>query len=129
VTGREGRMRVLIVDDDTGFLDAVEAVVTNEGYEVVGRAVNGEEAVERALELRPDVVVMDVDMPILDGIGATRRIVSQLRSTRVVILSGSAVEAHILGAHTAGAVAHVRKTGLSEHLPAVLAGIAQDIEG
>ena len=95
----------------------------------MGRASNGREGVERALELRPDVVLMDVEMPLMDGVAATREIVSQLPGTRVVILSGSAVEAHLLGAHTAGAVAHVRKPDAVEHLPIVLAGLAQDIEG
>jgi two-component system chemotaxis response regulator CheY len=122
-------MRVLIVDDDSLFLDSVAELVADEGHEVVGRAANGAEAVERALELRPDVVLMDVDMPVMDGVAATRQIVSQLRGTRVVIVSGSAVEAHVLGAHTAGAVAHIRKPQVVEHLPIVLGGLAQDIEG
>jgi CheY-like chemotaxis protein len=122
-------MRVLIVDDDAGFLEAVAALVTSEGHEVVGRAANGAEGVDRALELRPDVVLMDLDMPVLDGVGATRRIASELHGTRVVILSGSAFEAHIVGAHTAGAVAHVRKPEVADHLPGVLAALAQDIDG
>ena len=118
-------MRVLIVDDDRIFLEAVDALVTEEGYTVVGRAENGRDGVELALSLRPDVVLMDIDMPIMDGIVATRATASQLNGTQVVVLSGSDVEAHIMGARTAGAIAYVRKDRFREDLPPVLRSLAQ----
>jgi DNA-binding NarL/FixJ family response regulator len=118
-------VRVLIVDDDRHFLEAVAALVTEEGYDVVGRAENGRDGVDLALSLRPDVVLMDIDMPIMDGIDATRATSSQLEGTQVVVLSGSDVEAHIMGARTAGAIAYVRKDRFSEDLPPVLRNIAQ----
>ena len=122
-------MQVLIVDDDARFIEAAAALVEHEGHEVVGRAYTGLEGVELATELEPDVVLMDLDMPLVDGLDATREIVGRLHRTRVVVVSGSDVDAHILGAHAAGAVAHVRKQHFVDHLPAVLRSLAQDIDG
>ena len=122
-------MEVLIVDDDAGFIEAAATLVEGEGHEVVGRASSGREGVKLAEQLEPDVVLMDIDMPLVDGLEATRQIVAKLHGTRVVIVSGSDVDAHILGAHAAGAVAHVRKSRFVDHLPLVLRSLAQDIDG
>jgi DNA-binding NarL/FixJ family response regulator len=122
-------MQVLIVDDDAGFTQAAATLVEGEGHEVVGRASSGREGVALAAELEPHVVLMDLDMPIVDGLDATREIVARLHGTRVVVVSGSDVDAHILGAHAAGAVAHVRKSHFVDRLPGVLRDLAQDIDG
>ena len=122
-------MKVLIVDDDAAFIEAAATLVEGEGHDVVGRAHSGGEGVALAEKLEPDVVLMDLDMPLVDGLHATREIVARLHGTRVVVVSGSDVEAHILGAHAAGAVAHVRKSDFVDHLPVVLMSLAQDIDG
>lgn len=122
-------MQVLIVDDDPGFTEAAATLVEDEGHAVVGRASSGREGVRLAQRLEPDIVLMDLDMPIVDGLDATREIVAKLHRTRVVVVSGSDVDAHILGAHAAGAVAHVRKSHFVDHLPGVLRSLAQDIDG
>jgi CheY-like chemotaxis protein len=72
---------------------------------------------------------MDYEMPVLDGISATRRIREAAPSTDVVILSGSDVVAHSAGAHAAGALAYVRKANTSEDLPGVLAALLKRRQG
>ena len=118
----EGKvLDVLVVDDDELFLRTLEILVEHEdGARVIGAARNGEVALELAERLRPDVVVMDVDMPVLNGIEATKRILEAGFVRQIVIVSGSDVEAHSNSAHAAGAVAFVSKSRVGDELPAIL---------
>lgn len=80
-------VRVLIVDDQEPFRAAARAVVEiADGFEVVGEAETGEESVERARELGPDLVLMDVNLPGIDGLEATRRILEESRGGVVVLM-------------------------------------------
>jgi DNA-binding NarL/FixJ family response regulator len=108
VTGAQ--VRVLIADDQRLFAEALEAILTTDGrIAVVGRAVNGEEAVALAREGRPDVVLMDIAMPVLDGIAATEAIADESPETRVVVLTGSEAPDDITRARAAGASGYVTK--------------------
>ena len=78
---------VLVVDDDDSVRAALSDVLQEEGFEVVGRARDGLEGVSLAVSLEPDVIVLDVRMPGLDGIAAARQIHEQLPSARLVMLS------------------------------------------
>jgi NarL family two-component system response regulator LiaR len=101
---------VLVADDHALVREALVAFLAGvEDLEVVGQARNGEEAVDLALQHKPDVVVMDVSMPKMDGVEATRRILHQLPDTRVVILTGLADRERAQDAMRAGAVAYVLK--------------------
>jgi NarL family two-component system response regulator LiaR len=101
---------VLVADDDALVRDALVAFLDGvEHVEVVAQARNGEEAVELALQHRPHVVVMDVSMPKMDGVEATRQILHRAPDTRVVILTGLADRARAEDAMRAGAVAYVLK--------------------
>jgi DNA-binding NarL/FixJ family response regulator len=87
---REQKVRVLVVDDDPDFVEAAKAsLAADRRIEVVGGAASGEEAVRQAAALRPEVVAMDVAMPGLDGIEATRMIRKDRPECRVVLVSGS----------------------------------------
>ena len=104
------QVRVLIADDQRLFAEALEAILMTDGrIVVVGRAANGEEAVALALGGRPDVVLMDIAMPVLDGIAATEAIASEAPETRVVVLTGSEAPDDITRARAAGAAGYVTK--------------------
>src|SRR2546430_16821619 len=85
----EARIRLLLAEDDPGFAAALAALFDHDDeVELVGLAGNGEEAVAKALRLRPDVVAMDVEMPLLGGVAAARRVGARLASERHVLGSG-----------------------------------------
>ena len=120
--GRSARTRVLIADDHRLFAEAlIVSLGTDERIEIVGHALDGWEAFELASELRPDVVLMDLSMPRLDGIEATHRLTSVLPEAKVVMLSASADAGDMLRATEAGAVLYLTKeSSMTEVLSAVL---------
>jgi DNA-binding NarL/FixJ family response regulator len=111
------RVRVVIADDQRLFAEALEAILSSDGrIDIVGRAVDGRSAVELAVEHAPDVVLMDIAMPVMDGIDATRRIRAELPDTRVVVLTGSAATQDVDRARTAGATGYVTKDQIAGDL-------------
>ena len=110
-------IRVLIVDDHRLFAEALEAILSGERtIEIVGRARNGAEAVELALELVPDVVLMDISMPVMDGVEATRRIREARRDACVLMLTGSNAAADVDRSREAGAAGYVTKDRIASQL-------------
>jgi CheY-like chemotaxis protein len=124
--GREeddGRLRVLLVDDHEVVRQGVASLLSEEpAIRIVGEAANGREAVELANKLRPDVVVMDVSMPVMSGDEATRRIKKELPRTRVVALSMHEQGEMVETMRRAGAERYVLKTAPSEELIAAIRG-------
>ena len=119
------RVRVLIADDHRLFAEALEAILTTDArIAVVGRAANGEEAVALARDGRPDVVLMDIAMPILDGIAATKEIGVEAPDTRVVVLTGSDAPEDITRARAAGATGYVTKDQVAGDLVRAILGAA-----
>ncbi len=103
-------VRVLIVDDDAMFAGSLSAILSgNPRIVVVDRAVDGVEGVTLAFRHRPDVIVMDVNMPLLDGFVATREIRKRLPETGIVIVTAEPEEAHLAAARRAGADVYLRK--------------------
>jgi two-component system NarL family response regulator len=110
-------VRVLIADDHRLFGQALEAVLTaDERIKVVGYAHDGREAVELERELDPDVTLMDISMPVMDGIEATRAIREVKPSARVLMLTGSNSRADVDRARDAGAAAYVTKDRIASEL-------------
>ena len=101
--------RVLVVDDDTLYAEAATAILEDGEVEVVGQAADGREALELALALRPDVVVMDINMPVMDGLEATRSLRRLLPSTKVVVVTSSPSASNRWSARGAGAHAFLAK--------------------
>jgi len=114
-----GVLRILVADDDDSFVELLRELVGGRG-KIVGVAATGAEAIAEARRLHPDVVLMDLDMPVLEGDEATRQIVAANPLTKVVMVSGADVEAHSLDVWMSGAVAHIPKPDVAESLPKVL---------
>ena len=110
-------VRVLIADDDPLFMDALEAILGIESQiEIAGRAHDGEEAMRLAGELAPDVVLMDLSMPVVDGFEASRRIRLESLATAVVVLTGSSYAEDVEKAYDAGASGYVTKDRIGQDL-------------
>ena len=114
--------RVLIGDDHALIRTAVASVLARE-YDVVGQADNGQSLVQAARRLRPDLVVLDVSMPVLNGIDAARQIAEALPATHIVVLSMHTSPMYLRKAMAAGAKAYVLKAAASEQLLQALADV------
>src|SRR5262249_46963473 len=113
-------------DDDDLMRAGLRAVLsTDGGLEVVGEAADGRQAVERARALRPDVVLMDVRMPGLDGIAATRLLLEAAPQARVLILTTFEQDAYIFGALGGGASGFLLKRARPEELVAAIRTVAE----
>ncbi len=103
-------MKVLLADDHALFMDGLKNLLSLHGVQVVGTARNGLEALEKALQLRPDIVLMDVRMPDCDGVTATRLIKAQWPECKIVMLTTSTDEPDLLEAIRSGASGYLLKS-------------------
>jgi DNA-binding NarL/FixJ family response regulator len=116
--------RLLLVDDHKLLRQGLRRAVEEAGFDVVGEAGDGEEAVRLAIELQPDLVLMDVTMPVLDGIEATRRLRQSAPEARVVILTMHGEEETVDRALRAGAVAYLLKDCSTDQVADTLRAVA-----
>lgn len=115
---------LLMVDDHELFREGMRIIIRGwSDFELVGEAANGREAVALAQELRPDFILMDVYMPVMDGIQATRQIVRELPGIHIVMLTMSEDEDDLINAVRSGAQGYVLKDTPSEKLHAELRGL------
>jgi DNA-binding NarL/FixJ family response regulator len=122
------RIRVLVADDEERFRRVVFALLADEpDIEVVGHASNGEEAVAIAQDLVPDLVLLDVRMPTMDGIDAAAAIHRSLPTTKIVMLTASEDEDDVFEALKAGAGGYLLKEGLVNDLAGAVRVVAQDL--
>jgi DNA-binding NarL/FixJ family response regulator len=111
------RIRVLIADDHRLFAEALEAILmTDERLEVAGHARDGAEAVKLATSLDPDVVLMDISMPVMDGFQATQQIRQGAPRASVLMLTGSNARTDVDRARAAGAAGYVTKDRIAAEL-------------
>ena len=110
-------VRVLVADDEPLFVETVKALLADDDrVEIVGTAANGQDAVDLATALAPDLTLMDISMPVLDGIEAARRIRLELPSACILILTGSSISADIDRARQAGVAGFLTKDRLGTQL-------------
>ncbi len=117
-------IRVMLVDDQDLLRMGLAMVLQNEeDITVAGEAADGFTAVERALELRPDVILMDVRMPSLDGIEATRRIIAEMPDARVIVLTTFDLDEYAFGGLNAGASGFLLKDAPAAELVAAIRAV------
>jgi DNA-binding NarL/FixJ family response regulator len=118
--------RVLVADDEPLFVETVQALLAGDDrVEIVGTASNGHDAVDLAVALDPDVTLMDISMPMLDGIEATRRIREQLPDACVLVLTGSSISADVDRARQAGVAAFLTKDRIGTQLVEAILEVAE----
>lgn len=121
------KVRVLIADDQTLFREGIKDLLENERIvEVIGEAVDGADVIRQAKKLKPDVILMDIKLPQIDGIAATRQIRKECPATNVLILSSYEDEAHVMEAIQAGANGYLSKMLPASELVNALKAFAND---
>jgi len=124
-TEASSRVRVMVVDDHPLWRDAVERDLAEAGFDVVAVAANGREALARFPAARPDVVLLDLQIPAPDGVQVTAEMVQQDSSVRVLILSASGEHTDVLAAVKAGATGYLVKSASREELLAAVRRVAE----
>ena len=118
--------RVMLVDDHDLMRDGIREALERSGdFKVVGEAADGDSAVKEAMALKPDVIIMDVIMPLKDGIEACREITDMLPDTRVLMFTASSEEEAVVESFAAGAAGYLEKYSGKEHLLRTARGVAQ----
>src|SRR3954470_187957 len=117
--------RILIADDHPLTRDALAGLLEQHGFTVVGTADDGAEAIEEARRLQPDIVVLDLSMPGLDGLSALPRIRGAAPDCEVVVLTASGTEENLLAAIRAGAAGYLLKSEPPERIASFLRGVAE----
>jgi DNA-binding NarL/FixJ family response regulator len=115
---------ILLVDDHPLTREGLAALLAGNGFEVVGQAGDGREAIDLARELQPDVVLLDLSMPELDGLAALPRLRAEAPNCEVVVLTASGDEGNLLAAIRGGAAGYLLKTEPPERLVDFLHGAA-----
>src|SRR5436189_5828296 len=116
--------RILLVDDHPLTRSALAGSLTQHGFHVVGEASDGDEAITSAADLRPDLILLDLSMPGMDGLTALPRLREAAPECEVVVLTASGTEENLLSAIRAGAAGYLLKTEPPERIAAFLDGVA-----
>lgn len=118
-------MNVLIVDDHAMMRAGLRLLLEREGITVIGEAANGRDAVAAARRLKPDIVLMDISMPEMNGVDATRRVLAEIPGAKVVALSMHTDRRYVIAMFTAGASGYLLKGAASDELTQALRAVSR----
>ncbi len=118
-------MRILLVDDHALFLQSLKVLLTTSGYEVVGTASEGMEALERARTEHPNLILMDIDMPGCDGLTATRLIKAEMPQVKIVMLTVSSSDEFLFEAVKSGASGYLLKSASADRFLELIGQVEQ----
>lgn len=107
-------MKLFLVDDHALFLQSLKVLLVASGYEVVGTASDGLEAFEQVVRLQPDLILMDIEMPVCDGLSATRLIKAEMPQVKIVMLTVSSSDEYLFEAIKSGASGYLLKSQSAE---------------
>lgn len=120
------RIRIMLVDDHRLFRDGLRTLLSQQpDMEVVGEAIDGPAVLSSVRELRPDILLMDISMPGLNGIGATRRVVAEYPTIRIIMLSMHADQRYVSESLRAGALGYVLKDSAIDELLAAIRTVSR----
>lgn len=120
-------VRILLADDHVIVRQGLKAILEREGFQVVAEASNGHEALERANQFKPEVAVLDLTMPLMNGIGAAREIIRALPKTKAVLLTMHTEDQYVLEAVRAGIRGYVLKTRAAEELVQAIRDVSRGL--
>jgi DNA-binding NarL/FixJ family response regulator len=118
-------MKLLLVDDHTLFRQSLRSLLVTSGYEVVGMAADGLEALRQARALHPDLILMDIEMPGCDGLAATRLIKAELPAVKIVMLTVSSSDEHLFEAVKSGASGYLHKSQSADRFLELIGQVAR----
>ena len=121
-------MNILLCDDHRMMRDGLRVLLEREGLQVIGEAANGRDVMALSAELHPDIVVMDISMPELNGIDATRRLLAKFPGIKVIGLSMNSDRRYVVAMFAAGAVGYLLKSSASEELIHAVRAVAADLK-
>ena len=116
-------MKILLVDDHSLFLQSLKVLLTASGFQVVGTAENGMEALKQARLLKPDLILMDIEMPVCDGLAATRLIKAEMPQIKIVMLTVSSSDEHLFEAVKSGASGYLLKSQSADRFLEMIAQV------
>ncbi len=119
--------KVLIVDDSRTSRKILKGLLEDEGYEVIGEATNGLEGYDKYVELKPDVVTMDITMPVLDGISALKKIKDDYPEAKIIMITAAGQKTKMVEAVRNGASEFVAKPFEKDHLKAVIEKVVSQL--
>jgi DNA-binding NarL/FixJ family response regulator len=120
-------MKIMLVDDHRMVRDGLRAILEKEGIQVVAEASNGHEALALTSRTKPEIVIMDISMPDLNGIDATRRLLEDFPTTKVIALSMHADRRYVIAMFEAGAVGYLLKNSAASELLQAVAAVAEGL--